>query len=247
MICLSFFMILVFTSFSAHSTGAQNRIVEGLEPHTITIIGERHKRPESIQFFRELISSYLQQGGCLTIALEIASDQQTTLDEIVEGRMAVADIDIPPMVNHPPYRSLIDDLATMKRRGTCLNLIAIDGGELNVNRDEWMAERLANLVSQAPVLALLGNLHTLKRVDWHPSMSKASPYVAEILASQGYRIKTYPQIWLDKECNIQNGMVSFDEQETVRLINHNLISLLNASKYEAVNDIVDGVIIWECG
>ncbi|SDX19694.1 hypothetical protein [Nitrosomonas communis] len=78
-------------------------------------------------------------------------------------------------------------------------------------------------------------------------MSKAFPYVAEILVSQGHRIKSYLQIWLDKECSIQNRLISSDEQETVSLINHNLISLLNASKYETVNDIVDGVIIWECG
>ena len=124
----------------------------------------------------------------------------------------------------------------------------IDGGlELNVNRDEWMAERLAKQISQAPILALLGNLHTLKRVDRHPSMSKAFPYVAEILVSQGHRTKSYPQIWLDKACHTQNRLISSDEHETVRLINHNLISLLNASKYEAVNDVVDGVIFWECG
>lgn len=249
MIYLLIFIIILFSSFQAHSIRAQNRIVEGLEPHSITIIGERHKRPESIQFFRELVARYLQQDKCLTVALEIASNQQAALDETVEGRMAVADIEIPPMVDHPSYRSLIDDLVAMKRRGTCLKLIAIDGRvELSVNRDEWMAERLAKQISQAPILALLGNLHTLKRVDWHTSMSKIFPYVAEIMVSQGHRIKSYPQIWLDKGCNIQSSVIiSSDEQQTVSLINHNLISLLNASKYETVNDVVDGVILWKCG
>ncbi|UVS60030.1 MULTISPECIES: hypothetical protein [Nitrosomonas] len=56
-----------------------------------------------------------------------------------------------------------------------------------------------------------------------------------------------PANLLNKECSIQNRLISSDEQETVSLINHNLISLLNASKYETVNDVVDGVIIWECG
>jgi hypothetical protein len=246
-ICFLFWMVILFSSFQVHSTEAHKRIVEGLEPHSITIIGERHKRPESIQFFQELISRYLQQDKCLLVALEIASNQQTILDEIVEGRVTVADIEIPTMIDHPPIRSLIDDLVAMKRRGTCLKLIAIDEEELNVNRDEWMAERLAKHISQAPILALLGNLHTLKRVDWHTSMSKAFPYVAEILGSQGHRIKSYPQIWLDKGCNIQNRLISTDEKKTVSLINHNLISLINASKYETVNDVVDGVILWECG
>ena len=165
MICLPFFIVILFSSFQPHSTGVHNRIVEGLEPNSITIIGERHKWLESIQFFRELISRCLQQDKCLTVTLEIASDQQPVLDEIVEGSKAVADIEIPPMVDHPFYRSLIDDLVAMKRRGTCLKLIAIDGRELNVNRDEWMSDRLEKQISQAPILALLENMHTLKRVN----------------------------------------------------------------------------------
>ncbi|SDZ07335.1 hypothetical protein [Nitrosomonas sp. Nm58] len=179
--------------------------------------------------------------------MEIASNQQTILDEIVEGRVTVADIEIPTMIDHLPIRSLINDLVRMKRRGSCLKLIAIDGGlGQGVNRDGWMAENLANQVSQTPILALLGNLHTLKKIEWNPSLSDAFPYVAEILVSQGHRIKSYPQIWLNKECSFQNGLISSDQQRTVSLINHNLISLINASKYETVNDVVDGVILWEC-
>ncbi|WP_074906119.1 hypothetical protein [Nitrosomonas communis] len=99
------------------------------------------------------------------------------------------DIEIPPMVDYPSYRSLI----AMKRRGTCLKLIAIDGGKLNVNRGGWMAERLAKQISQAPILALLGDLHSLKRVDWHTSVIKAPPYIAEILVPQAHQIKSYQQ------------------------------------------------------
>lgn len=246
-ICLLFFMGILFFSFPAYSTEAHEWIVKGLEPHSITIIGERHKRTESIQFFQELISRYLQQDKCLSVALEIASNQQAILDEIVEDRATVADIEIPPMIDHPSFRSLIDDLVRMKRRSNCLKLIAIDGGMgLSVNRDEWMAEKLAKQISKTPILALLGNLHTLKKVDWKTPMSKAFPYVAEILVSQGHRIKTYPQIWQDKTCNTRNRFISSDEKKTVSLINQNLISLLNASKYETINDVVDGAILWEC-
>ena len=74
-------------------------------------------------------------------------------------------------------------------------------------------------------------------------MGKAFPYIAEILVSQGHRIKTYPQIWQDKIYNAQDRLISSDEQKTVSLLNRNLISLFNASKYETVNDVVDGVIL----
>lgn len=241
------FMVVLCFSFQAHSTETHKRIVESLEPHSITIIGESPQLSESIQFFQELISSYLQQGKCLAVALEIVSSQQAMLDQIVEGRATKSDIKLPPMIDHTPYRSLINDLVRMKRRGNCLKLIAIDGEGLNVNQDKWIAGRLAKQISQAPVLALLGNLHTLKKIGWNSPMGKAFPYVAEILVSKGYRIKTYPQIWLDKTCHTQNRLVSSYEQKTVSLLNHSLVSLINAAKYEAVDDVVDGVILWECG
>ena len=56
-----------------------------------------------------------------------------------------------------------------------------------------MAIKLAEQVGQAPVLALLGSLHTLKKADWNPAMIKKEPYVAEILAVQGHNVKSYPQ------------------------------------------------------
>ncbi|MDP2225260.1 hypothetical protein [Nitrosomonas sp.] len=84
----------------------------------------------------------------------------------------------------------------------CLKLVAIDAGlELKTNRDEWMAIKLAEQAGQAPILALLGSLHTLKKVDWNPTITKKEPYVAEILASEGHDIKTYPQHWTERTCN----------------------------------------------
>ncbi|SFM95347.1 hypothetical protein [Nitrosomonas communis] len=242
-----FFMVVLCFPFQVHSSETYKKIVEGMEPQSITIIGESQQLPESIQFFQGLISSYLQQGKCLAVALEIVSIQQTILDQMVEGRTIKSDIKLPPMIEHTSYRSLVDDLVIMKRRGHCLRLIAIDAGGLNVNQDKWMAERLAKQISQAPILALLGNLHTLKKIGWNSSIGKAFPYVAEILSSQGYRIKTYPQIRQDKACNTQNRLISSDEQKIATLLNRSVISLLNAAKYETVNNVVDGVILWECG
>jgi uncharacterized iron-regulated protein len=239
-----FFMVVLCFSFQAHSTETYKRIVESLEPHSITIIGESQQLPESIQFFQGIISSYLQQGKCLAVALEIPGSQQAFLDQ---GRATKSNIQLTTMIDHSPYRSLINDLGRMKRSGYCLKLIAIDGTGLNVNQDKWMAERLAKQISQTPVLVLLGNLHTLKKIGWNSSMGKAFPYVGEILVSQGYRVKTYPQIWHEKTCHTQNRLISSHEQKTVSLLNRSLISLLNAATYEAVDDVIDGVILWECG
>ena len=89
----------------------------------------------------------------------------------------------------------------MRKHNGCLKLIAIDAElELKSSRDEGMAEKLAELVGDVPVLALLGSLHTLKKVEWNPFLTKKEPYVAEILVVQGHNVKSYPQIWMDHAC-----------------------------------------------
>lgn len=239
-----FFIAGLFSSIPAHSNEVQEWIIKGMEPNSITIIGEYHKQPESNQLFQSIISKYLQQNKCLVVALEIASSQQATLDGIAEGKSTVSDIEIPPIIDHPPFRVLINDLAKMARSNECLKLIAIDAElDMGIRRDEWMAKIFVDQVSQAPILALLGNLHTLKKIDWN--FTKTYPYVAEILASLNHRIRTYPQAWVDKTCSAHSQLIPSNRKEAVEIINY-LISLLNAYEYKTVNDVVDGVILWKC-
>ena len=239
-------IILLFSS-SAYAENSYSRILEGITPNSITIIGETHKRPEAIQFFQSLITGYTQQNKCLTVALEIASSQQSLLNEIMQGKATVTDIEIAPAIDHPPFRALINDLAEIQKQNNCLKLITIDAGlELKTNRDEWMAIKLAEQVGQAPILALLGSLHTLKKVDWNPTLTKKEPYVAEILAARGFNVKSYPQVWLDHACNTRNRLISSDQPEAVELLNIDLIALLNATESKIAADTIDGVILWEC-
>ncbi len=109
-----------------------------------------------------------------------------------------------------------------------------------------MAIKLAEQAGQAPILALLGSLHTLKKVDRNPTLTKKEPYVAEILAARGFNVKSYPQVWLDHACNTRNRLISSDQPEAVELLNIDLIALLNATESKIAADTIDGVILWEC-
>lgn len=120
-----FFILVLLSSFPAYSTKVQSQIIEGLEPNSITILGETHKQPESIKFFYSLITNYLQQDKCIFVALEIASSQQAILEDILKGTASVSDIEITAIIDHPPFCALIDDLARMRRRGDCLKVIAM--------------------------------------------------------------------------------------------------------------------------
>lgn len=240
-------IILVFSS-SAYSEDTYNRILEGMTPNSITIIGESHKRMESVQLFRSLVTDHFLQYQCLTVALEIASSQQLMIEEIKQGRATVADIEIAPMIDHPPFRALIDDLINIRSSGNCIELIAIDAGfEISTRRDEWMARKLAEYVSQTPLLVLLGSLHTLKNVNWDLAMIEELPYVSELMQLRGHSIRTYPQIWTDRNCNSRNRLIPADKLEATKLLNSKLIALLNAFEQKKASDTVDGIILWDCG
>ncbi len=227
--------------------GDYSSIVNQLKPNTITIIGESHKHPESITLFHSIISDHLKQNKCLTVGLEIASNQQTTIDKLKQGRAVVSDIEISSIIDHPAYRKMIDDLVKLQKKNNCINLIAIDAGDdIDLRRDEWLAIHLAGQIGENPILVLLGGLHTLKKVDWDTSMTEGSPSVAEILFSQGFSVRSYSQIWSGSQCTSENRFIPADHPELPSLLNSSFISLMNAYEYKTAVGVVDGAIIWEC-
>ena len=240
-------LFALMLSPSVYSKSNYNPILEGIKPHSITIIGETHKRPESFQFFQSIINDYLQKNKCLTVALEIASNQQSTIDQVIKGNAKVSDIEIAPPIDHPDFRILIGNLAEIQKYNNCFKLISVDAHiKLKSDRDEWMAKEFTKQIGQMPILTLLGSLHTLKKVDWNPEIGKNSPYMAEILTAKGYSVQTYPQIWKDPTCNTHNRFIPSGESEATELVTSGLFAVLNAYKPKTVSNIIDGVIFWEC-
>jgi len=245
----NYIILLLFPVLSV--AGNLTAVLDSIKPHTITIIGETHRHPESVNLFQALIKAYLKNNKCLTIALEIHSNQQPIINQVIQGRAVVSDIEISSIIDHPALRNMIDNLATQQRNGACLKLLAIDAGDdIDMGRDKWMAINLAGQVGETPILALLGGLHTLKKVTWDLSMTKASPSVAEILSNQGYRVNSYPQRWPETRCvgpqQLRYRYIPADTAEALMLLNTSLFSLLNAFEPDSAIEVVDGVIVWEC-
>jgi len=149
------------------SASTTTSILENVKPQTITIIGESHQRSESVQLFQKLVTEALKKFQCVIVGLEIASNQQSVIDSVMMGKASVGDIKISTIIDHVPMRKMIEEFASLKINGLCINVIAIDAGdEINVRRDEWMSIKLMEQVGDAPVVVLLGSLHTLKKVVW---------------------------------------------------------------------------------
>ncbi|CAC9627923.1 hypothetical protein [uncultured Gammaproteobacteria bacterium] len=219
-----------------------------IQPYSVTIIGEQHQHPESIKLFQSLIKGYLKNNSCLTVALEIESNQQPVIKQIMQGRAVASDLKISSIIDQPALRELINDLAKLKLRSACLNLIGIDS--LKENRDELMVAQLMKNIGATPILALLGGLHSLKKVNWDLSMTKGHSYVAEILNKQRINVRSYPQIWVDSECSDNEQLdfrfVSNQSNEALTLLNNHFISMMNAHVFSNASKAIDGVILWEC-
>ena len=79
-------MIILLSLPAISYAGSEINILDKIKLGTITIIGETHKHPESLILFQPLISNHLKHNKCLTVGLEIASNQQSIIDKIKQGR-----------------------------------------------------------------------------------------------------------------------------------------------------------------
>lgn len=160
-------------------------LLDGIQPNTVTIIGEHHKKPESIEPFQQIVVEVISKYPCVTIGMEIASGQQPIIEGVIQGVASVDQIELWSAIDHLPYRLMIAYFARFKLQDCCINLIAHDSSlGKSVNRDQWMAMNIAEGMSQPPVLVLLGALHTLKKIIRNLKQSKAHPpFVAELLLS----------------------------------------------------------------
>jgi uncharacterized iron-regulated protein len=153
--------VLLWTPISSIAA-VYDPIREQIKPGTITIIGESHKKPESVELFQSLVSDVIKDHHCVVVGLEIASDQQAVLDAVMQGKSSVNQIQLWPPLDHVSYRRMIENFAESNREGQCIRVFAIDSGMDNdVDRDQWMASRLEEQVGHQPILVLLGALHTL--------------------------------------------------------------------------------------
>jgi hypothetical protein len=75
------FLLLPISSLAA----IYDPIFKQIKTGTITIIGESHKKMESIELFKNLSLDVIKHHQCVVIGLEIASDQQTILDAVMQG------------------------------------------------------------------------------------------------------------------------------------------------------------------
>lgn len=196
LIVLVMVLLPIFARADTHAT-ISTQLMSLAEQSDILIIGEKHGKEESTKLFADLINQATQGSRCLTVALEISSGQQLVIDRAMSGNGSIAEIVVDPIIDHAGYREMLSALRGIIAEGRCLHVIAIDGTPETIDRDAWMADVLKPYVDKGKVVCLLGRLHAAKRIHWEDGRQR--PFLAERLASKGYRVCSAQQLWGCKE------------------------------------------------
>ena len=212
--------------------------------YAVTILGEKHCRPESIQLTANVVDKLTHNGGCLAVALEIPSGQQSALDGFLHGDKPVSAISIAPMIDHPAFRAFLEDLRDHVQAGRCLTVFAVDASKsASVSRDEWMTDKIAKLTKDQRVLALMGNLHTIKQVQWVSGID--DPFLAERLERRGLRVLSVMQNW-DEGCEQRTGRwLTIDHPRAAAAVRKTM-SLAAVHQPKTLDAVADGAVIWGC-
>lgn len=242
LVLLIFFLSVEVRAFeNPHLIGALTNL---LRQNPVVILGETHQQPESPRLVADVVEAYLGTGGCLTVALEIASDQQADLDAGVQGIGPVSDVVLHPIIDHPPYRDMLGRFRDLRQVGKCLKVHAIDSPREEPGpKDEWMAREVHKLVSSGPVLVVVGNLHALKRIQWESG--KDDPYLAERLARQGLPVVSVLQEW-ETACEERKSSLLGVRHPHAAAALRSIMSPVAAHPYETPEEAADYVTVWEC-
>lgn len=244
-----FIFVSLFLSLSAEKLYAEDKslavtLASLLRQSPVVIIGETHHKAESQRLVAGIVEAYLDADGCLTVAVEIASDQQPALDAGVQGIGSLSDVVIHSIIDHPGYRDMLGRLRDLRQAGKCLKVRAIDSPREETGpKDEWMTNEVHELAASGPVLVLVGNLHALKRIRWESG--KDDPYLAERLVRQGVPVVSVLQEG-DPDCKERKGLLLGARHPRAVAALRLIVSPVAAHPYETPGEAADYVVVWEC-
>jgi uncharacterized iron-regulated protein len=142
-------------------------LVRKVLENDVVLLGGNHRRPFILECLADALPA-LREAGLTHLGLEITSEQQPAIDRFMAEGEGLEEIDIFHVIDCPEYRDLI-----RISQKTPLAPLALDlprsyrrNGQ---RRDQWMAGRIGHLFRKDPtakMIAVLGNLHVMKSVEW---------------------------------------------------------------------------------
>jgi hypothetical protein len=251
-------LLISSVAFAEHPpihTNPQSYVLQKLQRNDIVFLGTTHKRKPVLEFISKLLP-LLHETGTTHLGVEIASDQQERIDKFILTGEGLDSIKIHPQIDCPDYRSLLASIRSLDRdkRPAVIALDKPYGG--NGNRDEYMAGSIIKILDQFPrakILAVVGNLHILKRVIWEEYVKNPRGFIRSYLdkSRPQYRIVSIGQCIDEspKECDFtrkfskREGAVALDCNRSFAGWKLGITAPL-AIKALDPYELVDGVIVY---
>jgi hypothetical protein len=108
-----------------------------------------------------------------------------------------------------------------------------------------MAARLATATRDRPVLALLGNMHVLKHVEWEPGVGDAPPAAELLVGRKGLGLVSAPEL-VGGVCEQRESVLRKPDQPESRVAIGEVFVPMAAQMPDDPESVADKVIVWGC-
>lgn len=232
-------------SQSAFSQGDKISLPFLMGSNQILVLGEEYGREESSEFILKTVTDYVNGGGCLTVGLEISSDQQEILDSAMKGQSRISDIVIKEEIDTVSYRQMLGGFSGVIQNGGCLSVYALDTPpSVPVTGDAWMEKEVVRIVGNSPVLIVTKNARAVKEYD--SGDGEASKLLAQRLRARTYRVGSILQHWKPGECATRTVELINSKEEKSAIYIKDSIGEIGAKMPEKPSMVTDGVLVWSC-
>ncbi|MFT5731163.1 MAG: hypothetical protein ACI8PB_005358 [Desulforhopalus sp.] len=239
---LLLFLITTLTASIAQSasTNTIDALATLCQDRTIILLGEPHHEPNSQILFLDLVWHYAEQDDRVYVGLEIPSDKQIKLDDALTGGSDFSFIS--PIILHDQYKEMIHALGGMEGDVT---VQAIDAGEVEPVRDAAMSRNILSALSSGKydkILALVGNVHVIKNIQWDKDITSTGKYLAEHLLEAGLNPCSVQQLF-----RVKRGapvLVRTDTKEGALLALEVIYPVDHSNNMEG-SDVCDAVVEWK--
>jgi len=206
----------------------------------VLLLGETHQNPMSQELFLSLVRNLQGQGKYVFVGLEISSDQQSNLDALLAGSTG-SELQLYPAIDHSAYRNMLKQLGDYPK--SVLTVAAIDAAVKENNRDEIMAGAIINAVSSkkfTAITVLVGNLHAIKDIKWHPESAASTRYLAERLVEKGIDVCSVMQDFTTKDVPV---VLSGQTPEKAAMSLDIIKSTYHAEDMKG-DYVADAIVVW---
>lgn len=212
-----------FGNLAVRADASDANLWKSLFQGQVLLVGETHQREGSLHLMRRVVEMARATHACVTLAVEVAADQQGALDRVVAGVASVQAVAVWDALDFPAYRVFLDEMLQLSARAPCFRVVAADlPVEVPGLRDEAMAKAVIEASrTGAFVVGQFGALHTARGLRYSSAPEERN--LADQLEAAALEVWILGEHW-SKSCK---GTLSGPQSATAKAYARDLGRIIN--------------------